>query len=185
MLAYGYSWAPSETPKKWIELNWSFDTTWRAPKSLIRPKTGLSYSHNGIVRNLGTVLALNTKRCRGACWNSRMGLRRVTSYSLTRTCIKPTNKLVSSLSGAPLVLGQTTGNFGLTWIHHGLDSREAITFPHILYSMLFCGTHIQMAFCLGTPKKESQNCPNLESHDFTRSYSLLRPPIGMRSEANL
>jgi hypothetical protein len=25
----------------------------RAPKSLVRPKSGLSYSHNGIVRNLG------------------------------------------------------------------------------------------------------------------------------------
>jgi hypothetical protein len=34
-------------------------------------------------------------------------------YLLTRTCIKPTNKLVNSLSGAPLVLGQATGNSGL------------------------------------------------------------------------
>jgi len=37
-------------------------------------------------------------------------------YLFTRTCIKPTNKLVSSLSRAPLVLGQATGNFGLTWL---------------------------------------------------------------------
>ncbi len=35
-------------------------------------------------------------------------------YLLTQTCIKPTNKLVSSLFEAPLVLGQATGNFGLT-----------------------------------------------------------------------
>jgi len=35
-------------------------------------------------------------------------------YLLTRTYIKPTNKLVSSFSGAPLVLGQTMGNSGLT-----------------------------------------------------------------------
>jgi len=53
VLAYGSSWVPSEIPKKWIELNQSSDTTWRAPKSLVRPKLGLSYSHNEIVRNLG------------------------------------------------------------------------------------------------------------------------------------
>jgi len=35
-------------------------------------------------------------------------------YLLIRTYIKLTNKLVSSLFGAPLVLGQTTGNSGLT-----------------------------------------------------------------------
>jgi hypothetical protein len=52
----------------------------------------------------------------GACWGSGITLGRGTSYSLTRTCIKPTNKLVSSHSGTPLVLGQTTGNTGLTWL---------------------------------------------------------------------
>jgi hypothetical protein len=31
-------------------------------------------------------------------------------YSFTRTCIKPTNKLVSLHSGTPLVLGQATGD---------------------------------------------------------------------------
>jgi len=45
-----------------------------------------------------------------------MGLERVISCSLIRTCIKLTNKLVRSLSGAPLVLGQATGNFKLTWL---------------------------------------------------------------------
>jgi len=35
-------------------------------------------------------------------------------HLLTWTCIKPTNKLVSSPSGTPLVLRQATGNFGLT-----------------------------------------------------------------------
>ncbi len=34
----------------------------------------------------------------------------VTSYSFIQTYIKPTNKLVSSHFGAPLVLGQATGN---------------------------------------------------------------------------
>jgi len=34
-------------------------------------------------------------------------------YLLTRTYIKPTNKLISTLFGAPLVLRQATGDFGL------------------------------------------------------------------------
>jgi hypothetical protein len=37
-------------------------------------------------------------------------------------------------------------------IHHNLDLGEATTFPLIVYSMPFCKAHIQMAFCLGTPK---------------------------------
>jgi hypothetical protein len=45
-----------------------------------------------------------------------MGLGRITSYSLTWTCIKLTNKLVSSHSRAPLILRQVTGNSGLTWL---------------------------------------------------------------------
>jgi hypothetical protein len=48
-----------------------------------------------------------------------MGLRRVTSFQLlTRICIQPTNKLVSSLFRAPSVLGQATSNYGLAGSHH-------------------------------------------------------------------
>jgi len=44
-----------------------------------------------------------------------MELGRVTSFSyLLELASKPTNKLVSSFSGAPLMLGQATGNSGLT-----------------------------------------------------------------------
>jgi hypothetical protein len=50
--------------------------------------------------------------------------------------------------------------------HHGPDSGEATTFPHIVFSTLLRGTCIQMAFIPGTPKKESRNCPNLDSQDF-------------------
>jgi len=62
-----------------------------------------------------------------------MGLGRVTSYSLTRTCIKPTNKLVSSPFKAPLVLRQATGNFGLTWLY---TARTWGKPPHPPYSIL-------------------------------------------------
>jgi hypothetical protein len=46
-----------------------------------------------------------------------------------------------------------------------------------------------MALFPGTPKEESQNCPKLSWFGFAGTLvahnSLLRPPIGMRSKANL
>jgi len=39
--------------------------------------------------------------------------------------------------------------------HHGLDSGEATTFPHIVFSALLHGSHIRMALFPGTPKEES------------------------------
>jgi hypothetical protein len=77
---------------------------------------GLSHSSYGIGADSGTLPTLSTKRGRGAWWSFGIGLQRRTSYSFTRTCIKPNNKLVSSHSGAPLVLGQAMGNLGLTWL---------------------------------------------------------------------
>jgi len=60
--------------------------------------------------------------------------------------------------GAPLVLGQATRDLELTHkTHHGPDSGEGTTFPHIVYFAPLYEAHIQMAFCLGTPKWESQN----------------------------
>jgi hypothetical protein len=80
MFAYGSSWVPSKTPKKWIELYRSSDTKWRAPKFLVRPKLGLSYSTMELWGIWSTLPTLNTRRDRWACWSSRMGLGRVTSF---------------------------------------------------------------------------------------------------------
>jgi len=55
-------------------------------------------------------------------------------------------------------------------IHHTLDSREAITIPHIVYFVPLRGTRIRMAYCPETPKEESQNYPSLNSEEFARSY---------------
>jgi len=52
------------------------------------------------------------------------------------------------------VLGQAMGT--LTHLtHHGPDSGEATTFPHIVFSAAPRGSYIQMAHFLGTPKEES------------------------------
>jgi len=60
------------------------------------------------------------------------------------------------------VLEQATG----TWTHlthHCPNSREATTFPHIVFSAALYGGYIQMVFFPGTPKEESRNYPGLES----------------------
>jgi len=61
---------------------------------------------------------------------------------------------------------------GWPWIHlthHGPDSGEATTFPHIVFFALLRGTCIQMAFIPRTPKEESWNCPGLDSQNFGNS----------------
>jgi hypothetical protein len=50
--------------------------------------------------------------------------------------------------------------------HHDPDLGEATTFPHIVYSTPLHEAHIQMVFCPGTPKWESQNCQSWNSRDF-------------------
>jgi hypothetical protein len=52
-------------------------------------------------------------------------------------------------------------------IHHGPDSGEATTFPHIVFSTT---PNIRMAFYPGTPKEESRNCLGLDSRHFAESY---------------
>jgi hypothetical protein len=72
---------------------------------------------------------------------------------------KPPTWLVH-ISGHPWVLGQATGTLDHE-THHGPDSGEATTFPHIIFSAPRFGDYIQMALFLGTPKLESQNCPEI------------------------
>jgi hypothetical protein len=52
--------------------------------------------------------------------------------------------------------------------HHSLDSGEATTFPHIVYSAPPRGSGIRMTFCFETPKWESQNRQGWESRYFAR-----------------
>jgi hypothetical protein len=106
--------------KRWMVKYWLIidftHTWWRSPKFLVRPKKGPTMLKSGSSWNLVPTPALSTRRGRKACWGSGIKLGRGTSYSLIQTCIKPTNMLVSSHSGAPLVLGQAMGNYGLTWL---------------------------------------------------------------------
>jgi hypothetical protein len=109
------------------------------------------------------------KGVRGCAKSSGIRLGRGTSYLVIRSCIQ--NQPTSWLKLILHTFGVGTSH-GQPWIHlthHGPDSGEATTFPHIVFSPLLCGTCIQMAFILGTPKKESQNCPGCDSWDFGSS----------------
>ncbi len=67
------------------------------------------------------------------------------------------HKRVSSHSGHPWVLGKATATLTHK-THHGPNSGEATTFPHIVFSATLRGGYIQMALFPETPKLESRNC---------------------------
>jgi hypothetical protein len=74
------------------------------------------------------------------------------------------------------VLGQATG----TWTHkthHGLDSGEAITFPHIVLYVARHGGYIQMAQILGTLEIVPTGLPEL--------WTAVTPDCRVRSQRGL
>ncbi len=78
------------------------------------------------------------------------------------------------IPGHPWVLGQATGTLDHK-THHGPDSGEATTFPHIVFSAPRFGDYIQMALFLGTPKLESQNCPETVPGGVPGLWELITP----------
>jgi len=72
------------------------------------------------------------------------------------------------------VLGQATGNLDYL-THHGLDSREATTFPHIVFSASHRRGYIQMALFPRTPKLESRNCPETVPVGVPGLWELITP----------
>jgi len=94
---------------------------------------------------------------------------------------KPPTWLVH-IPGHLWVLGQATGTLDHK-THHGLDSGEATTFPHIVFFAMLRGGYIQMAFFPGTPKfpKLSRNYPRTLGACNSRLLGL----ITTRSKPNL
>ncbi len=140
--------------------------------------------------NLVPLPALGTRRGRGGGVLRLQDLTRKRDKLFTHLNLHQTNQQVGQFTFWS-TLGARTSH-GQLWtylIHHGPDSREAITFPHIVYSAPLHGGHIQMAFCLGTPTWESRNCletvPVWTLGTLVAHNSLLKPSIGMRSKANL
>jgi hypothetical protein len=85
-------------------------------------------------------------------------LGRGISRSSLNLHLKQTTKWLVHIGKRLWVLGQAMGTLDYK-THHGSNSREATTFPHIVFSATLHRGYIQMALFPGTPKSESRNCP--------------------------
>ncbi len=119
--------------------------------------------------NLVPLLASSTKGGeRGRVESSGIRLGRGTTIQLLGPASKPTTRGLIHLWKHPWCWDHPRATrTHLT--HHSPDSREATTFPHIVFFALLRRTHIQMSFILGTPKEESRNCPSFDSWNFGSS----------------
>ncbi len=82
------------------------------------------------------------------------------------------------------MLGQATG----IWTHlthHGPDSREATTFPLIVFSAALHRGYIQMALFPGTPKLESRNCLETVPGGVPGLWELITPDFRVGSQRGL
>jgi hypothetical protein len=140
--------------------------SWRAPKSLVRPKEGPTMSNCESRWDLVLLLTSSTK----GGWEARAGssgirLGRGSSYLVIRSCIQIQPRgLVHILEHFWCWDKSQATHIHL--IHHGPDSGEATTFLHIVFTALLRRTYIRMSLFPETPKVESWNCPNLHSRDF-------------------
>ncbi len=87
---------------------------------------------------------------------------------------KQTTKWLVHIREHPWVLGQATGTLDYK-THHGPDSREATTFPHIVFSATLRRSYIQMALFPGTLKLESRNCPETVPVGVPGLWELITP----------
>jgi hypothetical protein len=161
------------------------DNLWRAPKSWGETHLGVSQSQVAESWDLEARSQLPTlERVEG--WVGSPGIRlgrRFSRSSLNLHQNKPPTWLVH-ISGHPWVLGQATGTLDHK-THHSLDSGEATTFPHILFSTPLRRAYIQMALFPGTPKLESRNCPGWSPGNLGAHNSRLQSRIAMRFEPKL
>ncbi len=96
---------------------------------------------------------------------------------------KPPTWLVH-IPGHPWVLGQATSTLTHK-THHGPDSGEVTTFPHILFSVALCRGYIQMVLFPGTPKLESRNCPQTLPIGVPGLWELITPDYRVWSQRSL
>jgi hypothetical protein len=85
----------------------------------------------------------------------------------------------------PLGVGTSHGQPWIHLTHHGPDLGEATNFPPIVFSAARGGGYIQMAHFLGTPKLESQNCPEIVSSGVSGLLELITPDCKVRSQRGL
>jgi hypothetical protein len=87
---------------------------------------------------------------------------------------KQTTKWLVHILGHPWVLGQAMGTLDHK-THHGPDSGEATTFPHIVFFPPVRRDYIQMAIFPRTPKLESRHCSEIVSVGVPVIWELITP----------
>jgi hypothetical protein len=97
---------------------------------------------------------------------------------------KQTTKWLVHIREHPWVLGQATGTLTHK-THHGPDSGEATTFPHIVFSATLRRDYTQMAPFPGTPKLESRNCPEIVPVGVPGLWEFITPDFRVWSRRGL
>ncbi len=116
----------------------------------------------------------------------RDGTRQSDKFQLlTRTYIKPTNKLVRSLFRTPLVLRQATGNSGLTRLTTAQIRGKPPPSPIQYFMCLHTAPTSEWLFVPGLPKRSPKTAKVWTSATLRDYNSLFRPRIGTRSKAKL
>jgi hypothetical protein len=111
-------------------------------------------------------------------------LRRGTRRSSLNLHPKQTTKWLVHIREYPWVLRQATGTLTHK-THHGPDSGEATTFPHIVFYAPLHGDYTQMAHFPRTPKLESRNCPETVLVGVPGLWELITPDCRVWSQQGL
>jgi len=156
-----------------VEIWYYLMSFWRTPKS--RGWTHLRVQPIVVAESWDSEGAPDFQQYRGVEGRARSpGIRlgRGTSRSSLNLHPKPTTRGLIHIPGHPWVLRQAMGTLDHK-IHHGSDSGEATTFPHIVFSATLRWGYIQMALFPGTPKLESRNCPEIVPVGVPRLWELI------------
>jgi hypothetical protein len=124
------------------------------------------------------------KGVEGRVRSPRIRLGRGTRLSSLNLHPKQTTNRLVHIWEHPWVLRQATGTLTHK-THHGSDSGEATTLPHIVFSATLHGGYIQMALFPGTPKLKSRNCPGWSPGTLNAYNSRLQSLIVTRSKPKL
>ncbi len=121
------------------------------------------------------------ERGRGSCQKSRDQTRKRDQIILLESTSKTNHKGLVSIREHPWVLGQATGTLDYK-THHGPDSREATTFPHIVYSVaLRAEATSKWFFFLGLPSWS----PEIVPVGVSGLWELITPDYKVRSRRGL
>jgi len=157
---------------------------WRTPKFLVEPTWGSKCVE---LRKCGTWRRSRLptlERVEGRARSLGIRLGRGTRLSSLNLHPKPITKGLVHIREHPWVLGQATGTLTHK-IHHGPDSGEATTFPHIVFSAAPRESYIRMAHFPGTPKLESRNCPEIVPVGVPGLWELISPDFQVWSRRGL